>query len=170
VSSLGKEWRGRIHPVHETTQDAPGVIAFPPFIYGIPWLVGLGVHALIPARVLAPGPARAAGIVLTAVGIALAGWGRWAMRRVGTDPNPTKPSTALALGGPFRFTRNPLYLSLTLFYIGLTLLVNALWPLVLLPAVLIVVQRGVIEREERYLLRKFGAEYVAYRTRVRRWL
>ena len=106
--------------MHETTQDTPGVIAFPPLIYGIPWLVGLGAHALIPVRVLAPGPARSAGIVFSAFGIALAGWGRWAMHRVGTDPNPTKPSTALALGGPFRFTRNPLYLSLTLFYVGLT--------------------------------------------------
>ena len=156
--------------MNETTQDTPGVIAFPPLIYGIPWLLGLGVHALIPLRVLAPGPARALGIVVTALGIALAGWGRWTMHRAGTDPNPTKPTTALALDGPFRFTRNPLYLSLTIIYVGLTLLVNALWPLLLLPGVLVVMQRGVIEREERYLAAKFGGAYREYRARVRRWL
>jgi protein-S-isoprenylcysteine O-methyltransferase Ste14 len=156
--------------VNEPARDTPGVIAFPPFIYAIPWIVGLGVHALFPVRLLAPGPARAAGTVLTALGIALAGWARWTMHLAGTDPNPGKPSAALALSGPYRVTRNPMYLSLAIFYVGLTLLVNTVWPLVLLPGVLMVMQRGVIEREERYLATRFGDAYRQYCARVRRWL
>jgi protein-S-isoprenylcysteine O-methyltransferase Ste14 len=63
-----------------------------------------------------------------------------------------------------------MYLAMTMFYLGLTLLANALWPLLLLPGVLIVIQRGVIAREERYLERTFGDAYGAYAARVRRWL
>ena len=151
-------------------RDAPGVIAPPPLIFGIFWLVGWLIHLTFPVHLLPQGWTRAVGGVVTALGIALAMWGRRAMTQVGTDPNPYKPSTALTQGGPFRFTRNPLYLAMTTLYLGLTLLANALWPLVFLPGVLVVVQRGVIEREERYLNRKFGEAYREYSARVRRWL
>ncbi len=83
---------------------------------------------------------------------------------------PWRPTTALVVGGPFRFTRNPMYLGTTLLYIGIAILAQALWALVLLPFVLMIVQRGVIEREERYLEGKFGADYLRYKQRVRRWL
>lgn len=83
---------------------------------------------------------------------------------------PFAPTTAIIDTGPFALTRNPLYLSMTLLYTGLTLIINTIWPLLLLPFVLVVVQRGVIEREERYLERKFGEEYLSYKSRVRRWL
>jgi protein-S-isoprenylcysteine O-methyltransferase Ste14 len=73
-------------------------------------------------------------------------------------------------GGPFRFTRNPLYLSMTLIYGGITALANALPAALLLPVVLHVTRRGVIEREERYLEGKFGDEYLNYKARVRRWI
>jgi len=153
-----------------TDSDNPGVVAFPPFIYGLPWLVGLGLHFLFPVHLLAPGRPHVIGGVLIVLGIALAVWGRRAMAHAGTDPNPMHPATALVVDGPFRFTRNPLYVSLTLFYLGLTVAVNALWPLVFLPVVLLVMQRGVVEREERYLEGKFGEAYRAYRARVRRWV
>src|ERR1041384_5522854 len=147
----------------EMKPDIPGVIALPPLLYAIPWLVSVGLHALYPVHVLANRPARVIGGVGTALAIALALWGGRTMHRAETDPNPFHPATALVVDGPFRWSRNPLYVSLTLFYVGLTLLVNALWPLVLLPAILVVVQKGVVEREERYLERKFGARYQAYR-------
>jgi len=155
-------------PIRES--DSPGVVAFPPLIYGLPWLVGLGLHLLFPVHLLPSAAAHLAGAVLLGLAVGLAVWGRLAMARAGTDPNPMHPATALVVDGPFRFSRNPLYVSLTLFYIGLTLAVNALWPLVLLPAVLLVVRRGVVEREERYMERKFGDAYRAYRARVRRWV
>jgi len=91
-------------------------------------------------------------------------------RRAGTTPNPTKPTTALVLRGPYRFTRNPMYLGFAALYLGVTLLVNSLWPLLLFPAVVGLVQGRVIAREEAYLEAKFGNEYRAYKMRVRRWL
>ncbi|HEV8673882.1 MAG TPA: isoprenylcysteine carboxylmethyltransferase family protein [Methylomirabilota bacterium] len=120
--------------------------------------------------ILPSGVARVLGIAL------LAGWvivslpAILALRRAGTSVNPARPTTALVTWGPYRVTRNPLYVGLTMLYLGLTAWFNALWPLLLLPIVLVVMQRGVIVREERYLERKFGEEYRRYKARVRRWL
>ena len=154
----------------EESRDTPGVIAPPPLIFALIWLAAWLVHLKVPVHLLPAGWTRPLGGAIAILGVALAIWGRTAMSRVGTDPNPYKPSTAIAQGGPFRFTRNPLYLSMTIFYVGLTLLANAVWPLIVLPVVLVLVQRGVIEREERYLERRFGQAYRDYRARVRRWL
>jgi protein-S-isoprenylcysteine O-methyltransferase Ste14 len=92
------------------------------------------------------------------------------MKRAGTNVDPREPTTTIVTGGPYRFTRNPLYLSMTLVYAGITALANALPAALLLPAVLAFMRRGVIEREERYLERKFGDEYMDYKARVRRWI
>jgi protein-S-isoprenylcysteine O-methyltransferase Ste14 len=72
--------------------------------------------------------------------------------------------------GPFRYTRNPAYLSMAMIYTAIASLANALWAIIMLPIALLVIQRGVIEREERYLERKFGEEYLRYKARVRRWI
>ena len=72
--------------------------------------------------------------------------------------------------GPFRFSRNPLYLSLTGLYLGLAMLINTAWPPLLLPVLLAFLHWGVIRREERYLEVKFGSTYLNYKARVRRWL
>jgi protein-S-isoprenylcysteine O-methyltransferase Ste14 len=93
-----------------------------------------------------------------------------AFRRAGTHPQPWRPATALVVTGPYRFSRNPMYVGATLFYIGISFWVNSLWPLLLLPVVLVIMSRGVIAREEAYLERLFGDEYRSYRSRVRRWL
>ena len=100
----------------------------------------------------------------------LAGWFEWAMRRADTLANLYKPVSHIATEGPFRYTRNPAYLSMTMMYTGIASLANALWAIILLPVALLVIQRGVIEREERYLERKFGEEYLSYKARVRRWI
>jgi len=93
-----------------------------------------------------------------------------AMKRAGTNVRPDQPTLAIVTDGPFRYTRNPLYLASTGLYLAVTLLVNALWPVVLLPLILVVLHWGVIRREERYLETKFGEPYRAYRASVRRWL
>jgi protein-S-isoprenylcysteine O-methyltransferase Ste14 len=80
------------------------------------------------------------------------------------------PVTNLVKSGPFRYTRNPGYLSLALIYAGISILRNSLWAILLLPAVLVIIQHEVIGREERYLERTLGEEYLQYRTRVRRWV
>jgi len=92
------------------------------------------------------------------------------MHRAGTNVRPDRPATALVTGGPFRFSRNPLYLSLITLYVGITLLFDALWPLILLVPVLAFVHWGIVKREEHYLELKFGDAYRDYKTRVRRWI
>ena len=72
--------------------------------------------------------------------------------------------------GPFRFSRNPQYVSVNIIYVGIAISFNALWPIAFLPVVLLIMTEGVIKREERYLERKFGAEYLSYKARVRRWI
>ena len=81
-----------------------------------------------------------------------------------------KPVPRLTTEGPFRYTRNPSYLALAMIYAGIAVLRNSLWAMLLLPFVVIVIQREVIGREERYLERTFGEEYLAYKGRVRRWV
>jgi protein-S-isoprenylcysteine O-methyltransferase Ste14 len=92
------------------------------------------------------------------------------MEAAKTPVDPRKPSTTIVTDGPFRRTRNPGYIALTLVYIGVSLRTNRRWPLVLLPAVIAALDRGVVRREERYLRDRFGDDYREYERRVRRWL
>ncbi len=157
----------------ENIQDNPGVIAPPPFIYLGGLALGLLLQRLVPLKYL-PRPSRGIGLTVgsTCISIALAVGvsGFRQMNNAHTNINPTHPATTIVTGGPFRFTRNPLYLGMTLLYIGITFLVNSLWLILILPAVLGLMTFGVIEREERYLERKFGTQYLAYKQRVRRWV
>ncbi len=84
--------------------------------------------------------------------------------------NPYQPTTAIVTEGPYRFTRNPIYLSLAVLYAGLAVMANALWSLLLLLAVMLIIHYAVILPEERYLEQKFGEEYRSYKAKVRRWL
>ena len=152
--------------------DTSGVRVLPPLIYAGLFLLGYAVHRFVPLRLWGDPPpvARLVGWGLVAAGALLAASAVMLFRRAGTTPNPTRPTTALVLRGPYRFTRNPMYVGLALCYFGTALLVNSIWPLILLPALMVLVQRWVIAPEEAYLERKFGAEYRSYRTQVRRWL
>jgi protein-S-isoprenylcysteine O-methyltransferase Ste14 len=142
----------------------------PPLAYVIGFGAGCLLHRIVPLRLAASGAWRAPGWALIAIGVAIIATALVTFRRAGTTPNPTKPAAALALGGPYRFTRNPMYLGWVLAYAGGVLLVNTVWPLLFLPAVIAVVQRMFIEKEERYLEQKFGEGYRQYKARVRRWL
>jgi protein-S-isoprenylcysteine O-methyltransferase Ste14 len=151
------------------TRDAPEIIAFPPLLFGGTLAIGLIAHWIHPLRPFPPIPSRVIGALLAVAGIELARWGEKAQQRAGTNVDPRQPSTAIVVEGPYRFTRNPLYIGTTLIYLGIALLVDAAAPLVLLPVLLVVIDRGVIVPEERYLEMKFGAPYRAYRKEVRRW-
>lgn len=152
------------------TPDNPGVIAPPPLIYLAGFVVGMLVERAVPVAPLPPAIRWAAGAPLAVAAVLLGAWAVGTMHRAGTSLDPRRPATALVVNGPFRFTRNPLYLSNTVLYAGVAVLVDVLWPLVLLPAVLLVIRRGVIGREERYLEAKFGDAYRRYREAVRRWI
>ena len=90
-------------------------------------------------------------------------------RRANTTIIPNRPAHAFVAHGPYRFTRNPMYVSLVFLYVGATLLINSWWPFVFLPLVVVAIDRGVIAREEAYLADAFP-EYGEYTQRVRRWM
>jgi protein-S-isoprenylcysteine O-methyltransferase Ste14 len=156
--------------VESETRDVAGVIAPPPFIYGGALLAGLLLQRLVPLRLLPGKTGRIVGVVLIGSGLLVGVPAFRAMRRAGTQVDPREETTALVISGPFRYTRNPLYLTQTLIYAGVAALANTLWPIVFLPGVLLVITKGVIEREEQYLERKFGDEYQQYKRQVRRWV
>lgn len=150
--------------------DTPRVIAFPPALYLSAFGVGLFMHYLVPIGRLPSLPSRLLGIFLIVASGALAIPAKRAMRRAGTNINPNLPATAMVTDGPFRATRNPLYLALAALYAGLALLIGAVWPLVWLVPLMTLVHWGVVRPEERYLEAKFGDTYRAYKARVRRWI
>jgi protein-S-isoprenylcysteine O-methyltransferase Ste14 len=156
--------------MNEQISDNPGVIAFPPALYAGTLAIGLGISFLFPVSFLP----RLVSVPIAALAIIFAGWlsssAFRTMTRAQTAVDPAKPTTAIVSDGVFRFSRNPLYLSLTLLYISISLLLNALWALLLLLPLLVIVQIGVIQREEVYLERKFGDEYLRYKAQVRRWI
>ena len=154
----------------EETMDNPGVIAFPPALFAGTLALGLLLHFIFPINFLPRSLSIASGVILL-VGAALIAISAFrAMRRAQTAVNPSQPTTAIVSNGAFGFSRNPLYLSLTMLYVGIALLFNALWALLLLLPLIVVVQNGVIKREEHYLEQKFGDEYLRYKASVRRWV
>lgn len=149
--------------------DRPGVVAPPPVIYffggGIGWLV----DQALPWPIL-PHPARWLGAGLGLIAILWALWAVWAMRSAGTHIDPSRPALHLVRSGPFRWTRNPIYLALSASLLAFALATNNGWAALMMVPVILVMQRGVIRREERYLEAKFGEQYRQYLTEVRRWL
>ncbi len=150
--------------------DNAGVIAPPPLIYLSTRAIGALIHLWYPVRFLPRTPALCLGVLLIAVSIPIAVSGFRALARAKTAVDPRKPSTAIVNFGAFRYTRNPLYISLMLLYLGIALLINSVWLLILVFPLIAVIQIGVIEREERYLERKFGEDYLNYKRKVRRWI
>jgi protein-S-isoprenylcysteine O-methyltransferase Ste14 len=150
--------------------DTAGVVAPPPLIYVAGLAVGFALEALLPGSSVPTAVQWGLGGVLVVAGVALLLSFNTAFSRKGTAVEPWKPTTAIVTTGPYRVTRNPAYLGMALVYAGVALMSDALWVLAPLPVVLAIVDRGVIAREERYLERKFGQEYVDYKARVRRWV
>jgi protein-S-isoprenylcysteine O-methyltransferase Ste14 len=152
--------------------DVAGVIALPPLIF-LAFLVAATVlEAVIPLPLFA-GHALArylAGAALAVCGLVLIAMGTSRFVAAGTNIPPNLPTTALVVDGIYGRTRNPLYLGTTLIYLGLSVAAGSLWAIVLVVPLLWVINVGVIAREERYLERKFGDAYQAYKARVRRWV
>ena len=153
-----------------TSADSPGVMVRPPLLYGAVFIVVLVLRWFWPMPILGHAITLWPGLVLLALGVAIVIPGRRALQVAGTNINPSLPATAIVTSGPFRFSRNPLYVGLTLLYLGLTLAFNTWWGVVLLVPILIIMHRGVVLREERYLEQKFGETYRRYRSEVRRYL
>jgi protein-S-isoprenylcysteine O-methyltransferase Ste14 len=152
------------------TEDTAGVAAPPPLVYVAGLVVGFALEALLPGVDLAAWIEWGVGGLLVVAGLALLLSFNRRFSRAGTAVEPWKPTTAIVTTGPYRITRNPAYLGMTLTYVGIAVMSSAVWVLVPLPFVIAVIDRAVIAREERYLERKFGEEYLAYQRTVRRWI
>jgi protein-S-isoprenylcysteine O-methyltransferase Ste14 len=157
------------HPASNLADNA-GVRVPPPLIYVVLFGLGLLLHQLAPLAFLPAIPARVAALIFLGAGVLLAIWSNVLFRHAHTSLVPIKPSTALVVRGPYRLTRNPMYLGLLCVYIALALWFGFVWALVLVPLVVLAVQRLAIAKEERYLEQKFGDAYRQYRTHVRRWI
>jgi protein-S-isoprenylcysteine O-methyltransferase Ste14 len=152
--------------------DVAGVIALPPLIF-LRFLVGATVlEAIVPLPFLAAHALARylASTALAAGGFVMIGMGTRRFVAAGTNIPVYLPTTALVVDGIYGRTRNPLYLGTTLLYLGLSVAAGSLWAIVLVVPLLWVINVGVIAREERYLERKFGDAYRAYKARVRRWV
>jgi protein-S-isoprenylcysteine O-methyltransferase Ste14 len=151
-------------------QDDPGIRVPPPLIYLLPLILGLLLNRRAPVPFLPRGAARGIGWPLIGGGVVLNGWFLRTIRDADVPIRTDKPVPRLTTEGPFRYSRNPSYLALAMIYAGIAVLRNSPWAVLFLPVVLVVIQREVIGREERYLERAFGEEYLAYKGRVRRWV
>jgi protein-S-isoprenylcysteine O-methyltransferase Ste14 len=152
------------------SKDSSGVEFPPPAIYALwfgagylierrwPWPFGADAAAL-----------RRAGVGLVVAGGVLAASAILTFWRARTTVLPIRTTTTIVARGPYRFTRNPMYVAMAVAHAGFALILNSVWPIVLLPAAMLCVQFFVIRLEERYLSRKFGESYEAYRRQVRRW-
>ena len=103
-------------------------------------------------------------------GILLLAWSVRTMSRAGVDPDPNEPTTTIIATGPYALSRNPIYVSFNVAYVGIAFMVNTVWPIAVLPVGIALLYYGVIARDESYLERVFGDEYRQYKTRVRRWV
>jgi len=152
--------------------DSAGVRLPPPFIYLGALLLGLAADRLVALSYF--GIDRwllvATGALLFAAGAVMMLAAAGLFRRLGTNIPPSRPTTLIATTGPYRWTRNPMYLGMALVYAGIAVGFDGAIALALLPLVLIVIQKQVIAREERYLESKFGDDYRRYKAEVRRWL
>jgi protein-S-isoprenylcysteine O-methyltransferase Ste14 len=155
---------------NQDNQDNPGIKVPPPLIYLLPLVFGLVLDRKAHVPFLPRELRRIIGWPFVVCGMLLGGWFRKTMHDADAPVRTDRPVPRLTTEGPFRYTRNPAYLGLAMIYAGIAVLRNALWAILFLPLVLYVIQREVIGREERYLERTFGEEYLAYRARVRRWV
>ena len=165
LSSSSDRLAGRTHRL-----DSPGVRIPPPVIYAAAFVLGLLLQARFPLPFLVRPIALGLGGAIAALGALCIVMSIPTMLRGRGTLNTAGPSAALVVSGPYRFSRNPMYLGLTLLYAGVAVMLGVVWALLLVILLVIYTQVRVIMPEERYLQRAFGDDYRAYCSRVRRWL
>ncbi len=157
-------------PVEPARAESANVYVPPPLYYVTGLIGGFLIGFLFPVPSLPSQITTILGSGFIAFALALGFSAIHVFRRAHTTVLPHRPSTAIVVAGPFRYSRNPMYIGQSLLYIGIAVLTQWLWALILLPIVLVLIDKIVIAREEAYLEQRFGAEYLRYKTQVRRWL
>jgi protein-S-isoprenylcysteine O-methyltransferase Ste14 len=153
------------------TTDTANVIIRPPIAWAVAVLAGLALNWLMPLPfVPAAVPAGWLGAMVFVLALALFAWAIVTITRAGSNVPTNLPTTTIAESGPYRLTRNPIYVGMFLGLIGLAIAFDNLWLLMMLVPFALVIRYGVVAREEAYLERKFGDVYRGYCSRVRRWL
>lgn len=157
----------------ETQLSNPGVRFPPPILFvlgiGVAWLVGRVVPLPLVPDIFRP-VSLLAGYVAMVLASATITWAMLTFRRADTGIYPNQPATSIVARGPYRFSRNPMYVGLTVLNLGIALVANSMWMIAALPIVLWMLTVLVIRREEAYLSSAFGESYAEYRRSVRRWL
>jgi protein-S-isoprenylcysteine O-methyltransferase Ste14 len=153
------------------TADTANVVIRPPIAWALAVLAGLALQWLVslpfmPAAV----PARWVGGMVFVLALALVAWAIATITRAGSNVPTNMPTTTIVQTGPYRFTRNPIYLGMFLGLVGVAIAFDSLWLLGTLVPFALIIRFGVVAREEAYLERKFDDAYRNYRARVRRWL
>ena len=152
--------------------DSPGIYFPPPLIYAVIFLAAVFIQKKIPIddHFFKSRMAPVIGILFLLLAVY---FGTRSMNQFIQTKNtivPNKPAASLQTTGVYHSTRNPMYLALVMLYLGLSCLIGNWWNIILLPLLLLIIQEYIIKKEEKYLVRKFGQEYIDYRHRVRRWL
>ena len=142
----------------------------PPLVFLTSLVSGAVMHLAMPLPFLPATLAVALGVPLVAVAIALFSYSVAQFRAAGTPVPARKPTTVIVRTGPYHFSRNPIYLAFSVFQLGIAISVNSVWLLATLVGAVALIHYVVIPREEQYLERKFGAQYLGYKAAVRRWL
>jgi len=153
-------------------KDHDQIVTHPPVIFGVVLVLGFLINKFFPLAIMSePGTLSKvlAGLLFVLAGVIMVSTTRLMLRKK-TDPRPDRPTTKIVTEGFFRYSRNPLYVSLMLIYSGIAVYSNSLWLIFLLPLLFAGLERGVVLREERYLEGKFGDEYVQFKRKVRRWI
>jgi protein-S-isoprenylcysteine O-methyltransferase Ste14 len=148
----------------------PPKLMIPPTVFVLAALTMVALDRMVPLARPIPSPWTWLGLAAVTAALALAGSAAWRFRRAGTPVRPFVPSTALVTDGPYRRTRNPMYVGLTLLLIGLAIALGTLSPWAVVPVFVFAIDRLFIVREEAILEQRFGQAYRAYRSSVRRWL
>jgi protein-S-isoprenylcysteine O-methyltransferase Ste14 len=156
--------------ISESTKASPDIISCPPLLYMGAMGPGLLLDWLVPLQRFSSASCPVAGWILAFAGFVIGFWGVRTFIRAGTNVRPDLPVTALVTDGPFRYSRNPLYMACTIIYLGITLSVGSLWLLVMLIPTLAVMHYKIVRREEEYLEGRFGDSYRAYKAQVHRWI
>ncbi len=143
-----------------------------PWVFVLTYLVGVGLELALRSYTEGEPPlgVAVAGAVLFVIGAVIAGWGLLVFHKARTTTVPGRKSSRLVTWGPYRFSRNPMYVGLILAYIGEAGILKQVWPIVLLPLTVAYVNWVVVPVEETRLTEAFGAGYEQYRATVRRWI